>query len=139
MVSSRACSGVFVGPREVDEAADDTGEMPVSEAGEAGGGRVKNGGRVRASTWFEQELTIAAIMAIANKTSTLCAGNAEPMECDVPPLQLAVRFLLTADTLFIEYSCSSVAVAVVFNAVRASAEDGNEHADDAADDADVCR
>ena len=134
MVSSRACSGVLVGPREVDEAADDTGEM--SDAGEAGGGRVKNGGRVRASTWLEQEPTIAAIMAIANKTGTLCAGNAE-LPAHATLLRFAIRFLLTADSLL--FSLAHAATGVHADR-RASAEDGKAHADGAADDAGiVCR
>ena len=128
-----------MGPREVDEAADDAEEMPVSGAGEAGGGRVKNGGRVRASTWFEQELTIAAIMAIANtrKTGTLCAIFEGWTNAVLP--WPAIRFLLTADAPSVSFSNSAAAVvhvACVSADRRASAKDGNEHAD--ADDADTC-
>ena len=122
-----------MGPREVDDAADDTGEM--SDAGEAGGGRAKKGGRVRASTWFEQEpATITAIMAIANKTGTLCAGSAE-MPAHGILLRFAVRFLLPADMLVISLAHAS---AGMHADRRASAEDGKAHADGAADDAGSC-
>ena len=86
---------------------DDCDLVALSEltAGEAGGGRVKNGGNVRASTiWMEQdELAITTIMAIANKTSTLCTGNAEPVKCDAA-LRFVIRFLLPAGKLFLSLS-----------------------------------
>ena len=75
-------------------------------------------------------------MAIANKTGTLCARNAE-LPAHATLLRFAVRLLLTADSLFISLAHSA---AGMHADRRTSAEDGKAHADGAADDAGVvCR